>query len=85
MEAASAWLAAPTQRKIIEVGRTIGHFELSEQLGIGHFGNVWKAKDTKLDRTVAIKKQLSDTEVETFLREARAAAQLRHPNSLNNG
>ncbi|MEO1994276.1 MAG: protein kinase, partial [Planctomycetaceae bacterium] len=62
--------------------RTIAHFELVEQLGYGAFGTVWKARDTKLDRTVAIKiprkDQLSPTEAEQFLREARAAAQLRH-------
>lgn len=63
---------------------SIGHFQLIEKLGIGQFGTVWKAKDTELDRTVAIKvprkDQLSDPEREQFLREARAAAQLRHPN-----
>ena len=64
--------------------RKIAHFELLEQLGIGAFGTVWKAKDTKLDRIVAVKiprkDQLSEPEAEQFLREARAAAQLRHPN-----
>jgi WD40 repeat protein len=63
--------------------RTIGHFKLVECLGQGAFGSVWKALDTELDRTVAIKiprkDQLSPTEAEQFLREARAAAQLRHP------
>ncbi|MBX3443926.1 MAG: protein kinase, partial [Planctomyces sp.] len=65
------------------VGQTIGHFELIEQVGIGAYGRVWKAKDTKLDRTVALKMprkdQLSAAESEQFFREARAAAQLRHP------
>ena len=63
--------------------QSIAHFELGEQLGMGTFGSVWKAHDTELDRTVAIKiprkDQLSPTEAEQFLREARAAAQLRHP------
>jgi WD40 repeat protein/tRNA A-37 threonylcarbamoyl transferase component Bud32 len=68
-------------------GRQIGHFELRKQLGMGAFGVVWEALDTKLDRTVAVKiprrNELSDVEVEKFLREARAAAQLRHPHILS--
>ena len=64
--------------------RTIAHFQLIERLGIGSFGTVWKARDTKLDRTVAVKiprqGQLDPLEVEDFLREARVAAQLKHPN-----
>ncbi len=64
--------------------RRIGHFELTEQLGAGSFGSVWKARDSKLDRSVAVKiprsGQLSSAEAEKFLREARAAAQLKHPN-----
>ena len=64
--------------------RTIAHFELLEQLGQGNFGTVWKARDVQLDRTVAVKiprkGELSSGETEKFLREARAAAQLQHPN-----
>jgi serine/threonine protein kinase/formylglycine-generating enzyme required for sulfatase activity len=64
--------------------RQISHFELVERLGMGAFGSVWRAKDTKLDRDVAVKIPrsggLSASEAEAFLREARAAAQLRHPN-----
>lgn len=63
---------------------SIAHFDLVERLGFGAFGTVWKARDRQLDRTVAIKiprkGQLSAQESEKFLREARAAAQLRHPN-----
>jgi len=62
----------------------IGHFQLIDRLGQGAFGEVWKARDTELDRPVAIKiprnQDLSETERELFLREARAAAQVRHSN-----
>ena len=58
-----------------------------EHLGLGAFGSVWKAKDTLLDRIVAIKiprkSQLNNIEAEQFLREARAVAQLQHPNIVN--
>ena len=63
--------------------RTIGHFELLESVGDGHFGTVWKARDMKLDRTVAVKiprrGQIEGPEAEMFVREARAAAQVKHP------
>lgn len=62
----------------------IAHFQLVERLGTGAFGTVWKGKDLELDRFVAIKiprqGKLSLDETEKFLKEARAAAQLKHPN-----
>ncbi|NQT15483.1 MAG: protein kinase, partial [Planctomycetes bacterium] len=62
--------------------KTVGRFELIERVGAGSFGTVWKARDPELDRTVAVKiprkEQLAPEEAEQFLREARAAAQLRH-------
>lgn len=65
----------------------LGHFVLQEQLGVGAFGTVWRAQDTHLDRTVAVKVprkgQLDVDETEKFFREARAAAQLRHPNIVS--
>ena len=65
----------------------IGHFKLLDQLGVGAFGSVWRALDTKLDRTVAVKiprkGQLGPVEAEQFLREARSAAQLRHANIVS--
>lgn len=70
-----------------EATRTLGHFILFEQIGTGSFGSVWQAKDTELERTVAVKiprkGQLDPAEAEQFLREARAAAQLRHPNIVS--
>ena len=63
---------------------SLAHFDLVERLGVGGFGSVWKARDCKLDRTVAIKiphrGTLNNEDLEKFLREARAAAQLQHPN-----
>lgn len=61
----------------------MGRFELIERLGVGGFGSVWKARDKELDRTVAVKVPrhgaLTAESQEKFFREARAAAQLRHP------
>jgi hypothetical protein len=63
----------------------LGQFLLVEQLGAGGMGAVYRAVDSALGRFVAIKvmkKALGDDEalVESFLREARAAAALNHPN-----
>jgi WD40 repeat protein/serine/threonine protein kinase len=64
--------------------RRLGKFELVERVGLGTFGAVWRARDTDLDRIVALKiphagSLDSASDVERFRREARAAAQLRHP------
>jgi tetratricopeptide (TPR) repeat protein/tRNA A-37 threonylcarbamoyl transferase component Bud32 len=63
--------------------RPLGKFQLLERVGVGAFGAVWKARDTELDRVVALKIPHSglltaDDERERFQREARAAANLRH-------
>ena len=57
----------------------IDRFELESELGVGSFRYVFRARDTELDRTVALKVQragsiASDENIERFLREARSAA-----------
>jgi WD40 repeat protein len=64
--------------------RRLGKFQLLERVGLGAFGEVWRARDTELDRVVALKIPhagllSSPASRERFAREARAAAQLRHP------
>jgi eukaryotic-like serine/threonine-protein kinase len=66
-----------------KLGR-LGPFELVEHIGRGHFGDVFKAKDLRLERLVAVKVprtgDLSPAAREAFVREAQTAASLRHPN-----
>lgn len=63
----------------------LAHFELRERIGLGAMGAVYRAEDSRLGRTVAIKILLPEVNEDVerrsrFLREARAAAGLNHPN-----
>jgi serine/threonine protein kinase len=67
------------------IGRTVAHYHIESKLGEGGMGAVYKARDTRLDRPVAIK-VLSHDKVadpgrrQRFVLEAKAASALNHPN-----
>ena len=67
------------------IGKTLGHYEVTSQLGKGGMGEVYQATDTKLGRQVAIKtlpEEFAQDEerLVRFEREAKLLASLNHPN-----
>jgi eukaryotic-like serine/threonine-protein kinase len=69
---------------MLSIGSRVGPYEILAPLGAGGMGEVWKARDTRLDRTVAIKflpaELAKDSQLKLrFEREARTISQLEHP------
>ena len=67
------------------IGKTLGHYEITDKLGQGGMGSVWLAQDAKLGRQVAIKTlpeefARDEERLARFEREAKLLASLNHPN-----
>src|SRR5678815_1093788 len=63
----------------LSIGTRLGPYEILSLIGAGGMGEVYKARDTRLDRIVAVKVSKEQFS-ERFEREARAVAALNHPN-----
>ena len=75
------------ETKKLETGKCFGHYEIIEQIGAGGMGEVYLAEDTRLERKTAIKilpgNVAQDEErMQRFVREAKSASALNHPNII---
>jgi serine/threonine protein kinase len=82
--AASVSMGDTPAQTVFTAGRRVGAYEIVAPLGAGGMGEVYKARDTRLNRTVAIKVlparvALDPRARERFVHEARAVASLNHP------
>ncbi len=71
----------------LNAGKMVGHYEIISMLGAGGMGEVYLARDRKLDRKVAIKLlnekfEKHESHLQRFMQEAKAASALNHPNIL---
>jgi serine/threonine-protein kinase len=74
--------ATATAREALSPGSRWGHLEILERVGRGAFGDVYRARDTRLDRIVALKLLALEAtgSPDEVVREARLLAKVRHPN-----
>ncbi len=71
----------------VSIGSMLGHFKITAKLGEGGMGEIWRAQDTELDREVALKVLPPDyvgneERLSRFVREAKSASALAHPNII---
>src|SRR5215472_16218528 len=80
----AAQIGAPPS---VVIGQQLGHYRIEAAIGAGGMGEVYRARDTRLNRTVAVKLlpaafSKNRDRLQRFEQEARAAAALNHPNIL---
>jgi serine/threonine protein kinase len=96
-EQAGSFIAAPAlevaakacakDRSQSMIGQHLGHYQILSLIGAGGMGEVYRARDTRLDRTVALKilpanVGMDQERMRRFVREAKAASGLNHPNII---